>query len=166
MEPLGCVTTNHLCDFLVSLWQCTLMTVNWNWTYQWTPDREQFNQTYSSSLPHFSSLFWVSLYLNHFLLQINGTCLLSASFFSASPWHIMTLRNESNVLKALHWHVMSRIIPYCTGFYYRPRSRGDYTFGSVRPSICLSVHRSIRLSVRLSICLSTLSFKMVGRSKW
>ncbi len=38
--------------------------------------------------------------------------------------------------------------------HYRPRSRGDNTFGSVCPS------------VRLFVCSSQGAFKMVGRSKW
>ncbi len=43
------------------------------------------------------------------------------------------------------------LVHYWTKHYYRPRSRGDNTFGSVRPSVRLSVRPSVRPSVRLSV---------------
>ncbi len=58
--------------------------------------------------------------------------------------------------------------PFLTCSFYRPRSRGDNKFGSVRLFVCLCVcETQVSYTLKNIIeCSSQGAFKMVGRSEW
>ncbi len=134
---------------------------------------------YESSTPGTSMME----YLERHIIAAH-TSLHVCNLFYLSPGNVSAINVTTNRRHSLMWTastpeqcyilillVMIMDLPFHKSLhFYRPRSRGDNTFGSVRLFVCLYVCMSeLSCLNRLTYDLNFSSqgaFKMVGRSKW